>query len=127
MKAREVKAMEAPGKQAGVLGPSAVAGTAPVPGLKRKSGEMFATAAPGMAGMTALEDNERKRKVAKTSEGDAMVSKEKSKDVGTTQENQQKPSQLSAPTQPGPVQIAFPPRVMRKIPCRCLSKFPKKA
>jgi hypothetical protein len=110
MKAREVKAMEVPGKQAGVLGPSAVAETAPVPGLKRKSGEMLATAAPGMTGMMALEDNERKRKIAKINEVDAMVSKEKSKDVGTTQGKEQKPSQLSAPTQPVTVQVVFPSR-----------------
>jgi hypothetical protein len=107
MKAREVKAMEVPGKQASALG--AVAFAAPVPGMssgsKRKSGDMVATTIPGMAG-TALAEDERKRKIMKTSEGDIAVSAEKSKNIG--KELVPRPSQLPPTIQPEPTHISFP-------------------
>jgi hypothetical protein len=104
MKAREVKAMEAPGKRATGLGSSAGVGIATVPGmsggLKRKSGELLAAAIPG----TAIEDNEPKLKVAKISEGDIVVSKHRSKVVDKDEGNERNPmpalqqrSQLSVP------------------------------
>jgi hypothetical protein len=130
MKAREVKAMEAPGKHVSAFGPSAGAGTTLVPGasggLKRKSGEMLATAIPGTAGMVTLEDDEPKRKVAKTRESDGVLSKEKSKGVDKNKEKELPAArQFLAPTHPEPAQIAFPNKGPEQDAVSTLIEVPK--
>ncbi|KAJ7786297.1 hypothetical protein B0H16DRAFT_26347 [Mycena metata] len=73
MRAREVKALEITVKK-----PNAPAPSLPFPGpsgSKRKSGDMFA-----LVGATGLEEEERKPKVAKTTEGDVALSKPKTSD-----------------------------------------------
>lgn len=120
MKAREVKAMEASGKRANALAPAAGAAIAPAPGmsngLKRKSGENIAIPAPGMAGIMASEEDERKCKIAKTSKGDVAFMRE-SNDIDKGKEKvweptsvPWKPSQLASSIQPEPAQIIFPAR-----------------
>ena len=83
MKAREAKAMEVPGKRVSTLAPTAVAALGPgmSGGLKRKSGEMLDTTVPGMVGIAASAEDERKRKIAKM-DVRAVVSKERFSDVG---------------------------------------------
>ncbi|KAJ7634294.1 hypothetical protein DFH06DRAFT_1003774 [Mycena polygramma] len=72
MRAREVKALEITVKKP-IPAPSIVPGTSS--GNKRKSGDMF-----GVSGVTGLEDEERKPKVAKTVEGDEAPTKPKTLD-----------------------------------------------
>jgi hypothetical protein len=120
MKAREVKAMEVPGKRASALASAAGPGIAPAPGmsseLKRKSGEIITTPVPGMAGMMASEEDERKRKIAKTSKGD-VASMRESNDIDKGKEKEWEPKpvpwkhpQLASSIQPEPAQITFPAR-----------------
>ncbi|KAF7969046.1 hypothetical protein HWV62_28445 [Athelia sp. TMB] len=103
MKAREVKAMEAPGNRTSTV---ALASGMPV-GLKRKSGDMLASTVPGMASMLAQDEEEHRRKAAKKSEGDPTVSKEKIKLVKEVKDNHPTaalPQHLPTPSVQSPVE-----------------------
>lgn len=106
-KAKEVRALEVPGKRVSTLGNAALN---PVPGMsggvKRKSGDMLTTNVPGMAGVMALEDEERKRKVAKMNEFDVALAQAASQDTAnmkdygdlTLHSKGAQPSQIAFPT-----------------------------
>ena len=78
-KAKEVRALEVPAKRVGTLAPNPVPGMSG--GVKRKSGEMHSTNVPGMSGVMALEDEGRKRKVAKMNEFDVALAQAASQDT----------------------------------------------
>lgn len=114
-KAREVKAMEVPAKRVSALG----AGTGVVPftsgtsvGVKRKSEQMLATAVPGSV---VLEEEERKRKLLKTSEGDVVVSKDLEK--GNVKERDFVPSQRQLSPAPS---VESPTSLVTAVPNRNL-------
>ena len=78
-KAKEVRALEVPAKRVGTLAPNTVPGMSS--GVKRKSGDMYTTSVPGVAGVMALENEERRRKVAKMNEADVALAQAASQDT----------------------------------------------
>lgn len=86
-KAREIKAMEVPGKRVSALG-AGVSAPGISAGVKRKSGQMLSIAVPGVADTVTSEEKERKHKLIKTGDGDVVVSKEKSADLDKGEEKE---------------------------------------